>query len=84
MDSVEYSEWLAFDAIEPIGSRRDDYNAAMQCALHANMNRKVGAKAYEPLDFMPFMPQETEEEKQARMQKEFEAWARTYNANLKK
>lgn len=49
--------WIAFDAVEPIGYWRTDYNTAMICAMYANANRKKGSQAFKPLDFMPFMPE---------------------------
>jgi hypothetical protein len=55
MTSEEWTEWQAFDAMEPIGAWRDDYNAGMLMALLANVNRKRGSQAFKPLDFMPFV-----------------------------
>lgn len=31
IDSPEFSEWMAFDQIEPLGSYADDYRAALIC-----------------------------------------------------
>ncbi len=55
MTSEEWTEWQAFDAVEPIGAWRDDYNAGMMMALLANVNRKRGSTPFKPLDFMPFV-----------------------------
>jgi len=71
VDSRELTEWMAFDAIEPIGSWRDDYNSGMLCSLLANINRRKGAAPIPPQAFMPFMPKEedflTDDEKMLRM-----------------
>lgn len=56
VSSAELTEWQAFDACEPIGGYRIDYNAAMMCALFANANRKKGTQPFKTIDFMPFLP----------------------------
>lgn len=56
VSSRELSEWQAFDACEPIGCWRMDYNFAMLCALFANANRKKGTQPFKTIDFMPFLP----------------------------
>ena len=56
VSSHEITEWQAFDAVEPIGGYRLDYNFAMLCALFANANRKKGSKPFKAVDFMPFLP----------------------------
>ena len=83
MDSVELSEWQIFDSIDPIGAWRDDYSNGLLCALHANMNRKKGAKPYTPQDFMPFLQQE-EIDKQQAMEDAFLAFAVGHNQKLEK
>jgi hypothetical protein len=55
MSSRELSEWQAYDQIEPIGWYRVDLAAAIIAALLANQNRKKGAPAFKPSDFMPFL-----------------------------
>lgn len=57
VSSKEMAGWRAFDAVEPIGAWRNDYNSAMLCCLYANANRRKGAPSYKPQDFMPFLPQ---------------------------
>ena len=78
MTSWEYSEWQAFDAIEPIGAWRMDYNFGMLCALNANMNRSKGSKAFSAQDFMPFLPQPTEEEKMRKLEEQFMSFATAF------
>ncbi len=58
LDSYELTEWMIFDGIEPIGDWRLDYNSGMICSLFANANRRKGADAFSPSDFMPFVPKE--------------------------
>lgn len=68
---------MAFDAVEPIGDWRLDYLNAMQCTLHANMNRRPGKKPFEPKDFMPFLPRPTMTQDQ--MENQFLAWVQSVN-----
>lgn len=55
ISSRELTEWMALDAIEPVGDRRLDVLAAIQMALIANINRdrKKRKKPYSAEDFMP-------------------------------
>lgn len=39
MDSAEITEWMLFDQLEPIGAKRDDFNAA---SIIANVLRMMG------------------------------------------
>ena len=55
LTSREFSEWLAFDRLEPIGPMRSDFASAQICALVANALRGAGGKTYAPIDFMPFL-----------------------------
>lgn len=54
MDYTEFVEWIAYDAIEPIGEGRADLRNAQLMALLANVNRdaKKRAAAYEASDFL--------------------------------
>lgn len=54
MDYSEFVEWIAYDAIEPIGEGRADLRNAQAMALLANVNRdpKRRAAAYQPKDFL--------------------------------
>lgn len=53
MSSRELSEWMAYDAIEPIGNHWQQ--TGMVAATVANVNRdpKKRATPYQPDDFMP-------------------------------
>lgn len=55
ISSRELTEWMALDAIEPVGDRRLDVLAAIQMALIANINRdrKKRKNPYSAADFMP-------------------------------
>lgn len=44
VDSAEFSEWQAFDRVEPIGQRRDDINAALIRKTIAASVSKKGAR----------------------------------------
>lgn len=39
MSSEEYTQWLAYDQVEPIGTARDDIHVAMQVQALANIHR---------------------------------------------
>ena len=51
MDSRGFTEWMAFDRVEPIGGRRSDYQAAIIASTVANANRHKGGRL--PDDFIP-------------------------------
>ena len=50
---VEFNEWQAFYAINPWGEPRADLRSAVVAHVIANVNRKKGARAFKPKDFMP-------------------------------
>lgn len=39
MSSREFSEWMAYDRVDPFGPRRDDLRAGSIAAMIANVNR---------------------------------------------
>ena len=53
IDSREFSEWIAYDAIDPIGPDRPERNSAQVCAVIANSVRGKGDKAWHMKDFLP-------------------------------
>lgn len=53
LSADEFAQWLAFDAIEPIGGPRGDLQAGIVASTIANVNRARGSKAFSPFDFMP-------------------------------
>ena len=51
VDSAEYSEWLAFDQLDPIGGDREDLRMGI---LAATIARSAHPSAdVRPVDFMP-------------------------------
>jgi hypothetical protein len=46
-------EWQAYGLTEPFGEEREDYRMGMICAAILNPQRKKGAPAFTPGDFMP-------------------------------
>ena len=48
--SREFTDWIAFNAIEPIGPQRYDVPIAILCDVVARCN---GAKNTKPRDFLP-------------------------------
>jgi len=53
MPSPLLSEWMAFASLEPFGFEAGLFGHAITTAMIANVNRKKGAKAYKPQDFLP-------------------------------
>lgn len=50
---MEFSEWLAYDRIDPIGPERVDYSLAMVASVIANVNRPKGKSPYKVEAFKP-------------------------------
>lgn len=58
LTSAQFSEWEAYDKIDPIGSWREDFRMANLAALITNIanslyGEKGKTKTVTPLDFMP-------------------------------
>ncbi|MCH8081005.1 MAG: DUF4035 domain-containing protein [Proteobacteria bacterium] len=52
IDSCEFTDWIAYNRIDPFGNERADLHAAMIVSMLYNINRgKHEAKS--PSDFMP-------------------------------
>lgn len=49
----EFAEWVAYDAIDPIGRERDDWRAAALLTMLANIHRGKGKPAYKLKQFWP-------------------------------
>jgi hypothetical protein len=81
IDSHELTEWIAFDAIDPIGAWRMDYQFGLLCALQANMHRGKGKPALTPQDFMAFQPEDPAA-KERKMQAEFESFVKSWNNSV--
>lgn len=60
IDSAEFSEWIAFNDIEPFGEERDDLRSAIVAATIANIFRGKGP-AHKVADFMPKFHKERSE-----------------------
>ena len=56
LTSVQLSELYAYDAIDPIGSEREDLRSGLICATVANMAGKQLERnvVRTPIDYMPF------------------------------
>lgn len=52
IDSAEFTEWIAYNAVEHFAGKTD-YLLAVICAILANTHRKEGTKAFSPEDFLP-------------------------------
>ena len=55
MSSREFTEWLAYARLEPLGPEADDHRMAQLMALTANVNRdpKRRKTPWAPDDFLP-------------------------------
>lgn len=53
MGSAEFTDWMAYDRLEPVGPRADRYLLAAVAALLANLREPRRRQAYQPEDFMP-------------------------------
>ena len=89
IDSREFTEWLAYDSIQPGEPTRSDVQAAMIAATLANVNRDPKKKAA-PFTISDFMPKYGQQEQDPRRmsQKEIKQrlsiWKKGYESNKKK
>lgn len=61
IDSREFTEWMAYAALEPFGETRADLRAGIVASTLANIHRSEGSEPFTPSDFMPtFEAQEPE------------------------
>jgi hypothetical protein len=72
MTTEELELWLAFERLEgPLGPERDDLHAVQTSATVANMFRRQGSPAINPVDLVPDW---SGERKEARINRNIEAW----------
>lgn len=68
MTSAQFSEWEAYDRIDPIGSWREDFRMAYLASVITNLALSIhgqkGVKMTTPMDFMPDWSGERKEEPQ--------------------
>ncbi len=60
IDSVELTEWLAFDQIEPFGDPRADLRTGLICSTVANYSMSPPKKPHRPSDYMLFAAERTD------------------------
>ena len=63
LTSRQIAEWDAYSMLEPFGPRHEDWRAGMIASVIANPNRKKGARALQPEDFMLKEPKTAEEKR---------------------
>ena len=56
MPSTEFSEWIAFASIEPIGDARADMQAAIIACTFANYFKAANGSKSKPCSIEDFMP----------------------------
>lgn len=66
MPASEFLEWMEYERVEPFGSWRDNYHAALSASILANVHRKPGTPPVPLSDFFYTDP-ETSAEKQDEM-----------------
>lgn len=78
MSSREFTEWMAYAALEPFGEERADLRSAQIAALIANANRDPKKKPtpFKPAEFMLFRDQEKEAPTSEEMRDKFDALTR--------
>lgn len=52
MDSDEFTHWIAFDRLSPIGDERADLRAGIIASTVANCHRSPNRDPFRPSDFM--------------------------------
>jgi hypothetical protein len=62
MPSHIFTEWLAYNEIDPLGGWRWEALGAQVMTLLANIYRKKGARPYTVKDFMPLWGETIEED----------------------
>jgi Protein of unknown function (DUF4035) len=67
IDSGEFSEWMAYAALEPFGPIREDERAGVVASVTANVNRdsKTKRDPFVSTDFFPRHPIDEDENEEA-------------------
>lgn len=71
ISSSQFTEWMAFDEIDPIGERRADLRNAMVMRMHISMNTPKGKTPPTIHELMPFEPEQPSQD---------ESWKKIQNA----
>ncbi len=82
IDSREFSEWLAYDEVEPFGERRADLRSGIIAATVANVSRPKGRRVYKPKDFMPDFEKRQRKMSGVEMGISFQQFAQLHNAQV--
>lgn len=53
MSGQEFTEWMAYEQLEPFGPLADEFRHGQVCATLANINRGRDTNPFGPDDFMP-------------------------------
>lgn len=62
ISSEQFSEWMAYDQLDPIGEKRADIRMGILASVIANSSRGKNQKVYTAADFIPQFEMESEEE----------------------
>jgi len=81
ISSAEFTEWCAYDRIEPYGPERVDFLAAMICDTVA---KAAGVKTTKPADFMPRFDRVRKRQTVAEMRANFRAFVEAHNWSLRR
>lgn len=53
MSALEFSEWMAYNRIDPFGNGRSDLQSAMICSTHHNRTLGKSERPSSASDYMP-------------------------------
>ena len=57
MDSAEFTEWAAFERLEPFGGPASDWRAGLIAATVLNVNRAENSQPIQPRQLIPWAEQ---------------------------
>jgi len=85
MSSMEFSQWQAFEEIEPGSPARDDFHFATLCWLIWNMLNGKGGRKMTIQDFLPMFGTEKRADRptQKELKSKLLSWKSLYEAEQK-
>jgi len=81
ISSAEFSQWIAYNNVEPFGESRADLRAGIISSVMANIHRGKGQKSFTADEFMPeFGEREKPKMKSRQMQGLLRQFVKMHNA----
>lgn len=85
ISSREFSEWIAYDWVEPFGPDRDDLRQGITSAMLYNSHRPRGSRVADPSDYVLSSdrtgPDKVSDEE---LERKMNAWARAHNEKVRR